>query len=130
MKTKEKLGNAGRSYAKGVVSEKMSGIDKSTENFKGEAASMIESVADQIKDLGRQFDRGAEAAGVARRLEKTADYIRYRPTAEVAGDTWEVVKKYRLLWITGGLLGGIIIARLAQRRLKDSVERVEYPPPL
>lgn len=130
MKTKEKLGNAGRSYARGVVSEKMSGIDKSTENFKGEAASMIESVADQIKDLGRQFDRGAEAAGVARRLEKTADYIRYRPTAEVAGDTWEVVKKYRLLWITGGLLGGIIIARLAQRRLKDSVERVEYPPPL
>ncbi|UCF37277.1 MAG: hypothetical protein JSU96_21240 [Acidobacteriota bacterium] len=130
MTTKEKLGNAGRSYARGVVSEKMSGIDKSTENFKGEAASMIESVADQIKDLGRQFDRGAEAAGVARRLEKTADYIRYRPTAEVAGDTWEVVKKYRLLWITGGLLGGIIIARLAQRRLKDSVERVEYPPPL
>lgn len=130
MTTKEKLGNAGRSYARGVVSEKMSGIDKSTENFKGEAANMIESVADQIKDLGRQFDRGAEAAGVARRLEKTADYIRYRPTAEVAGDTWEVVKKYRLLWITGGLLGGIIIARLAQRRLKDSVERVEYPPPL
>lgn len=130
MTTKEKLGNAGRSYARGVVSEKMSGIDKSTENFKGEAASMIESVADQIKDLGLQFDRGAEAAGVARRLEKTADYIRYRPTAEVAGDTWEVVKKYRLLWITGGLLGGIIIARLAQRRLKDSVERVEYPPPL
>lgn len=130
MSTTEKLGKAGRSYARGVVSEKMSGIEKSADGFKGEAADLIESLADQIKDLGRQFERSEEAAGVARRLEKTADYIRYRPAAEVAGDTWAVVKRYRLLWITGGLLGGIIIARLAQKRLKESVEREEFPPPL
>jgi hypothetical protein len=115
----DQLGKVGRTFAKGVTAEKTEllkdRIETSTSRFKSEASDRIESLAAQIRSLGQQFEADEEAASLARNLERTADYLRYRPTAEVAADAWEVTRKYRLLWWAGGLLAGVIIYRMASR---------------
>lgn len=109
----------GKAVAKGVVHgqfDRATGrFDESTQKFKGAAAGKIESLAEQIRELGDQFEHGGEANAIARRLEKTADYIRYRPTSDVAADAWDITKRYHLLWWAGGLLAGVVAIRLATR---------------
>lgn len=89
-------------------------VEAPAELFKHEAAERIEGLAEQVRSLGRQLDRPDEAHSVARRLERTADYLRFRPPREVADDAWQGLKRSRALIITGGLLGAWIAYRLVR----------------
>jgi hypothetical protein len=87
-------------------------LEPSADQFKSAAATKVEDVAAQIRQLGNEFDRGEEAHAIARRLERTADYLRYRPAFEVAADVREAVERSHLLWIAGGVLAGYVGYRL------------------
>ncbi len=106
----------GRVVVRGATQEKREKakerLEESTVAFRHEASDRIDSVAQQVRQLGSQFDRHEDAHQIARRLEKTADYLRFRPAADVAGDALALAREYKLLWVTGGLLAGVIIYRL------------------
>ncbi len=93
-------------------------VEAGSESFRLNAAEMVESVAHQIRDLGARFERPDEAHMVARRLERTSDYIRYRPATRVAGDALRSVRSSRAVWIAGGVLTGLIVHRLVNHRLQ------------
>ena len=115
-----RIRKVGRVVVRGVTQEKREKakerLEESTIAFRHEASDRIDSVAQQVRQLGTQFDRHDDAHQIARRLEKTSDYLRFRPAADVAGDALALARKYRLLWLTGGLLAGVIIYRLAIHR--------------
>ena len=91
-------------------------VEAGSESFRLNAAEMVESVAHQIRDLGARFERPDEAHRVARRLERTSDYIRYRPATRVAGDALRSVRDSRAVWAAGGVLAGLIAYRLINHR--------------
>lgn len=115
-----KIRKVGRVVVKGVTQEQREKakerLEESTLAFRHEASDRIDSVAQQVRQLGAQFKRNDDAHQIARRLEKTADYLRFRPATDVAGDALDLARKYRLLWLTGGLLAGVLIYRLAVRK--------------
>ena len=76
----------------------------------------MEALADQIRELGGRFDRHTEAHSLARRIERSSDYLRYRPTSQIAGDAWDTVRSSPVVWIGGGLLAGLLAYRLISRR--------------
>lgn len=114
-----RIRKVGRVVVKGVTQDRrekaVERMETSTLAFRNQASDRIDAVAQQVRQLGAQFDRHGDAHEIARRLEKTADYLRYRPAADVAGDAWALARKYQVLWITGGLLLGLIIYRMTQR---------------
>ncbi|MCG6954417.1 MAG: hypothetical protein LJF04_00370 [Gemmatimonadetes bacterium] len=87
-------------------------LEPPADQFKSAAAGRVEEVAAQIRQLGNEFDRWEEAHAIARRLERTADYLRYRPAFEVAADVRSIVERSHLLWIAGGVLAGYVGYRL------------------
>jgi hypothetical protein len=107
---------AAESIARGVVRDRAARVRERVEppvdEFKEDTAERIESLADQIRKLGRQFDRRDEAHVVARRLERTADYLRFRPSGEVASDALGALKQSQALWVVGGALGAYVLYRL------------------
>ncbi len=118
-----RIRKVGRVVVRGVTQEKREKakerLEESTIAFRHEASDRIDSVAQQVRQLGTQFERHDDAHQIARRLEKTSDYLRFRPAADVAGDALALAQKYRLLWLTGGLLAGVIIYRLAIRKKSE-----------
>jgi len=91
-------------------------VEPPADQFKDETAEHIENLAEQVRTLGRKLDRRDEAHRVARRLERTADYLRFRPSAEVGADVWRVMKRSRALWIAGGLMGAYVAYRFMRKR--------------
>jgi hypothetical protein len=85
-----------------------------TDRFKDEAAERVEGVAGQLRELGDRFDRRHEADALARRFERTADYLRYRPTAQVAEDAWRGLRESGALWVIGGLAAGFVVYRVVR----------------
>ena len=89
----------GRKVVRGVAQHRASrlakSIDESTQDFRLEAGEKIEVLAEQIRQLGQKFENPNEAHILARRLERMSDYLRFRPSEEIAADAWEAVKKYR-----------------------------------
>jgi len=118
----ESIGDIGRKTAKNIgkaeIDRTKERVDESTEGFKVQAAQRIEALAEQIRDLGRDLDYGGEAGAIARRLERTADYLRYRPTSRIGSDALELIKENKALWIAAGLLVGMLIYRSTQSRSK------------
>ncbi len=117
LSTLEKVGNT---VARGVVREEARNFRvrarRSADGFKSEAALKVEGLAGQIRELGRRFDRQQEAHTIARRVERSADYLRFRPTSEVAGDAWRAVRSSPAVWVAGGLLAGFVLYRVARPR--------------
>lgn len=111
---------AAKTTARGIAREQASRlrdrIEPPADELKIETATRIEDVAHQVRDLGRQLDRQDEAHAIARRLEKTADYLRYRPSASVASDAWEALTQPRVLWIAGGVLAAMATYRILRAR--------------
>jgi hypothetical protein len=105
----------GKTVARGLSREQTdkirSRIDDSTEEFKKDAGKRIEALAQQIRQLGQQYKASDEANAAARSLERTADYIRFRPSTEIAADGFELARRYRLWWIAGGMLAAAILYR-------------------
>jgi hypothetical protein len=109
---------AGRT-AKGVVREQSARagelLQPPVDQFKVESAERIEDLADHVRQLGRRLDRRDEAHALARRLERTADYLRYRPAGDVAADAFRAVTRSPLAWTAAGLLGSILLYRVIRR---------------
>ena len=98
-------------------------VDETTEGFKIEAAGRIEDLAQHIRGLGDTLHSEREAGKIARRLEKTADYVRYRKTSDIGKDTVSMIRESKAFWLAAGLLVGMIIYKSA--RLKSERESSE-----
>lgn len=120
MSTTEVIEGTAMAAARGRVRETVDHaeetIDRATEDFRREAAAKMETVAEQIRELGGRFDRHAEAHHLARRIERSSDYLRYRPTSRMAGDAWDAVRRSPVVWVGGGLLAGLLMYRAVSRR--------------
>ncbi len=91
-------------------------LDDSSEEFRAAAAEKIEGLGRQIRELGRQLDHPDAAHHLARRVERSADYLRFRPSAEMAEDAWDTVRSSPMVWLSAGLLAGLLAYRIASRR--------------
>lgn len=91
-------------------------VEPPADELKVETARLIENVAEQVRELGRQLDRDSEAHTIARRLERSADYLRFRPSAAVANDAWDTVTQPRVLWVAGGVLAALAAYRMLRTR--------------
>lgn len=102
---------AAKSTSRGLVRDQTdrlkSRIEPPADHLKEETADKVERVAEQVRELGEQLGRQSEAHTIARRLERTADYLRYRPSADVASDAWQAVTRSRTVWIAGGVIGAL-----------------------
>lgn len=111
--------NAGRSVARGLTVDQAqrvsSRIEESASGLKSETGRRIESLAAQIRNLGRELDSPLEAGRLARELERTADYVRYRRSTDIAADTWRFLKRSRAVWVAGGLAAGLLVYSLTRR---------------
>lgn len=94
-------------------------VDESTEGFKVEAAEKIEELAEQLRNLGHRFESDNEAGKIARQLERTADYVRFRKTTDIGEDTVAMIKESRAFWIAAGLLVGMVIYRAVKTARED-----------
>ena len=90
------------------------------ENLTEHAADRVEALADQVRQLGNRHDRRDEAQAVARRLERSADYLRFRPLGKVPGDAWTAAKQSRLLWATVAVTAGLLTYSAVRRHRRGT----------
>lgn len=102
---------AAKSTSRGLVRDQTDRLKRRIEppadQLKEETAHKVERVAEQVRELGEQLGRQSDAHAIARRLERTADYLRFRPSADVASDAWRAVTRSRTVWVAGGVLGAL-----------------------
>lgn len=123
MEVKEILGTtsqgAGHIIA-GEARERLAPIKKhlleSTENVQSQAGRQILSLAEKIRQLGAQLDRGAEVQTIARKLEETADYVRFRSPDGIARDAARALKRHHVIPIAAGLVGAALAYKLISKR--------------
>jgi hypothetical protein len=120
MSTAQAIEGAAAAVARGTVRDTASRaeerIDGATDSFRQEAAARMEALAEQIRELGGRFDRHTEAHHLARRIERSSDYLRYRPTSRIASDAWDTVRRSPVLWVGSGVLAGMLLYRSLARR--------------
>jgi hypothetical protein len=114
--TKEAAKTTARGIAREQAARFRDHVEPPADELKLETARLVENVAQQVRDLGRHLDRDDEAHAIARRLERSSDYLRYRPSAAVANDAWDVVTQPRVLWVAGGVLAALATYRLFKAR--------------
>lgn len=88
---------------------------ENSERTQSRAARRITRLAEEIRRFGERIQHTGEAHILARRLEETADYLRFRPADRVARDAVSVIRRSKLLPIAGALLGGAIAYRILTR---------------
>jgi hypothetical protein len=116
---KRAVDNVAKDVARQRTSEAAATIAEPAEQFMVQASEQIVGLASQIRQLGSRFDRNDEAHRVARRLEQTADYLRYRPAPDVAGDAWDVIKRSPTIWVGGGLMAGLMVYFMVRGRRRS-----------
>lgn len=116
---KRAVDSVAKDVARQRTSRAAAAIAEPAEQFKAQASEQIAGLASQIRQLGSRFDRADEAHRVARRLEQTADYLRYRPAPDVAGDAWDAVKRSPTIWIGGGLMAGLMVYFMVRGRRRS-----------
>lgn len=123
MDKKDTAVRVGKAIARGVVEERTGFIrervERGSDRFKREAAERVEGLADEIRRLGQDHGRPGEAHSLARRLERAADYLRYRPIPDVAADALDAARRYKLFWIAGGMLASAIVYRIVRHRAEQ-----------
>ncbi len=111
---------AGGKALRGVARERagrvMDQVDDSSEQFRTAASEKIEGLGRQIRELGQQLDHPEAGQRLARRVERSADYLRFRPSAEMAEDAWGALRSSPLVWLGAGVLVGFLAYRVARRR--------------
>lgn len=75
------------------------------------AGAGIDAVAQRVRRLSNSGRRRA----VARKLEKSADYLRYRAGRDIARDAWRTVNRKPVWVVAGSALGGWIAYRWLSR---------------
>lgn len=94
-------------------------VEDATRTAKEGTAERFETLAEQLRRSGGNTEDLEGRQRWARRLEKSADYLRYRPTAEVGKDAWDAARKYHLFWFAGGFLAGVLVYLAVKRRKAD-----------
>lgn len=94
-------------------------VEDATRTAKEGTADRFESLAEQLRRSSGNAEGLEGRQRLARRLEKSADYLRYRPTAEVGKDAWAAARKYHLFWFAGGFLAGVLVYLAVKRRKAD-----------
>lgn len=105
-----------RGVARDTAEQIRQRVEPPADQLKDETADRVEGIAHQVRQLGLELDRPEEAHAIARRLERTADYLRYRPATRVATDAWDAVTQPKVLWAAGGALAALVIYRALKRR--------------
>ncbi|HSO24608.1 MAG TPA: hypothetical protein VLT81_17025 [Chondromyces sp.] len=108
-----------KDVARQRTSRAAAAIAEPAEQFKVQASEQIVGLASQIRQLGSRLERSDEAHQIARRLEQTADYLRYRPAPDVAGDAWDVIKRSPTIWVGGGLMAGLMVYFVVRGRRRS-----------
>lgn len=108
-----------KDVARQRTSRAAAAIAEPAEQFKVQASEQIVGLASQIRQLGSRLERSDEAHQVARRLEQTADYLRYRPAPHVAGDAWDVIRRSPTIWVGGGLMAGLMVYFVVRGRRRS-----------
>jgi hypothetical protein len=104
-----------RGVARDTAEQIRQRVETPADDLKEEAADRVESVARQIREIGSHLDRSGEAHVIARRLEQTADYLRYRPATRIATDAWDTLTQPKVLWAAGGALAVLVLYRTLKR---------------
>lgn len=87
-----------------------------TAQVQSKAGRRIMQLADSIRDLGTRLERENEARAVARKLEETADYLRFRSADGIARDAAQVIRRNHVIPIAVGLLGAVVAYKLVASR--------------
>jgi hypothetical protein len=90
-------------------------LEESTTGLKSEAGRRIESLAAQIRKLGVDLESPFEAGRLARELERTADYLRYRRSIDMAGDAWDAIRHSPVAWAAGAAVGALLVYGVVRR---------------
>jgi len=87
-----------------------------TAHVQSKAGRRIMQLADSIRDLGSRLERDHEARAVARRLEETADYLRFRSADGIARDAAQAIRSTHVIPIAVALVGAAIAYKLVASR--------------
>jgi hypothetical protein len=97
-----------REVARDQIENAKERLGAGAENLTEYTADRVEALAGQVRELGNRHDRRDEAQTIARRLERSADYLRFRPLGKVPGDAWSAAKQTRVLWATVAVTAGLL----------------------
>ncbi len=87
--------------------------------IQSKAGRQIIRLAEKIRHIGARLEREHEAQAVARKLEETADYVRFRPAEGIARDAAQAIRRNHLIPIAVGLLGAVVAYKLVASRRDD-----------
>ncbi len=93
-----------------------------TAQVQSKAGRKIIQLADRIRDLGTRLDREHEAQSVARKLEETADYLRFRSTGGIARDAAQAIRRNPVVPVAIGLAGVVLAYKLVASRRNGTPE--------
>lgn len=104
---------SGKAHHLPSISDRISNSTEVVQSFSGKK---IDRLAGQIRHLGRRLDRQEEIDFLARRLEETADYLRFRPLNHMARDVFRAAKKNYWIPVVGSALAGFAVYRMLSSR--------------
>lgn len=87
-----------------------------TAQVQSATGKQIDRLAEQIRWLGSRLERPEETHLLARRLEETADYIRFRPASRMFSDAGGFMRRHPSIPIALGLLGFLVGYRMLSNR--------------
>lgn len=90
-------------------------VEGSLGSVKAEVGNRIEALAEEIRMLGKKLDNPEEAQRIARELERTADYLRYRRTTDMFSDSLATLRRHRTALLTGAAVGALTIFLVTRR---------------
>jgi len=105
-----------RGLSRAGVRDVTRSLDDSSAELQTETGKRIEGLSRQIRKLSQDVGSRKEAAARARRLEQTADYIRFRPASHVGRDLIQVATK-KPVYLTAGfsVLAGVLAYQYYRR---------------
>lgn len=118
------MGRGARRIVEGEARERLKPVrDRladSAERVQSSTGRKIDRLAGQIWKLGHRLDRPGEARLIARRLEETADYLRFRPAGHLVHDAASALRRRPLLPVAGALVAGLVAFSLLWNHRKNS----------
>lgn len=113
----------GRAMAEGLKARQVrkyrKELEDSTAGVKSRTGWRIMDLAERLRGLSLELDDPRRANRVARKLEETADYVRFRPTPRMAHDAIHSLNR-KPVYLTAGTVAAAALALAGYRRWKKS----------
>lgn len=105
---------------KGMYRSQEERVDPKLDPLLREAGDRILRFAEEVRRVGANGHENERASSIARRLEQTADYLKYRPASNVAEDAIAGIRPKHLAG--AGIATGVAICgtALAYKYWKDA----------